>query len=100
MLPKILQKSRRKIAAVCRRYQISELALFGSQARGDFTEKSDFDFLVEFASDARIDYFDIFDIQEKLEEIVEKKVDLVFKKALKPWIRKEVLSEAQVVYAA
>ena len=100
MIPEVLQKSKRKIADICRRYQISELALFGSRARGDFTEMSDFDFLVEFQPDAQINYFDFFDIQEKLEELVKKKVDLVSKNGLKPLIRNRVLSEAKVIYAA
>lgn len=99
MIPEILQKSKDKIADICRRYQIRELSLFGSQVRGDSTAKSDFDFLVEFQPEAKIDYFDIFDIREKLEEIVKKKVDLVPKKGLKPLIRQQVLSEAEVIYA-
>ena len=99
MIPEILQKSKRKIAALCRKYQISELALFGSQVRGESTAKSDFDFLVEFQPEARISYFDIFEIQEELEKIVHKKVDLVPKKGLKIFVRQQVLSEAEVVYA-
>ncbi len=100
MIPEVLQKSKRKIAEICRRYKIRELSLFGSQARGDFSEQSDFDFLVEFEPEARIDYFKFFEIQEKLEEIVHKKVDLVPKDGLKPFAKKIVLSEAEVVYAA
>ena len=70
MIPEILQKSKRKIAAICRKYQISELSLFGSQVRGESTAKSDFDFLVEFQPEARIDYFKYFEIQEKLEKML------------------------------
>lgn len=99
MIPKVLQKSKRKIAEICRKYQIRELSLFGSQVRGEASDKSDFDFLVEFQPEARISYFDIFEIQEKLEEIVHKKVDLVPKKGLKIFVREQVLSEAEVVYA-
>ena len=100
MIPNVIEKSRQKIIEICRKYQISELALFGSQVRGDFTEKSDFDFLVEFQPNAEIDYFDFFDIQEKLEEIVNRKVDLVSKDGLKPLISRQVLSEAEIIYAA
>ncbi len=100
MIPNVIEKSRQKIIEICRKYQISELAIFGSQARGDFTEKSDFDFLVEFQPEAQIDYFDFFDIQEKLEKVVNRKVDLVSKNGLKPLIRQQVLSEAEVIYAA
>ena len=98
MIPEILQKSKRKIAAICRKYQISELSLFGSQVRGESTAKSDFDFLVEFQPDARIGFFALGEIQEKLEEIVHTQIDLVPKDGLKPLIRKSVLSEAEVIY--
>jgi len=99
MIPEVLQKSKQKIAEICRRYQIRELSLFGSQVRGDVTAESDFDFLVDFEPDARIGFFALGEIQEKLEEIVHTQVDLVPKDGLKPLIRKSVLSEAEVIYA-
>ena len=42
-----------KIAAFCRRWQITELALFGSVLRDDFGPDSDVDVLVGFGEDAR-----------------------------------------------
>jgi uncharacterized protein len=99
MIPEILQKSKSKIAEICRRYKIRELSLFGSQVRGDFSAKSDFDFLVEFQPEADIDYFEIFEIQEELESIIKKKVDLVSKRGLKKFARQQILSEAEVIYA-
>lgn len=99
MIPEVLQKSKRKIAEICRRYKIRELSLFGSQVRGDSTAKSDFDFLVEFQPDARIGFITLGKIQEELENIVQTQVDLVPKDGLKPLIRKPVLSEAEIVYA-
>jgi uncharacterized protein len=100
MIPEILQKSKSKIARICRKYQISELAIFGSQARGNSSSKSDFDFLVEFEPAAETDYFRYFEIQEELEKVVKKKVDLVPKKGLKKIIRHEVLSQAEIIYAS
>lgn len=99
MIPEILQKSKKRIAEICRRYEIRELSLFGSQARGDFTAKSDFDFLVEFEPHAEVDYFKYFEIQEELEKIVHKKVDLIPKNGLKIFVRRQVLSEAETIYA-
>lgn len=99
MIPKVLQKSKRKIAEICRKYQIRELALFGSQVRGEASEKSDFDFLVEFEPEARIGFITLGKIQEELENIVQTQVDLVPKDGLKPLIRKPVLSEAEIIYA-
>lgn len=100
MIPQVIEKSRQKIIEICRRHQISELSLFGSQARGDSSEKSDFDFLVEFFPEARIGFMELGRIQEELENIVENEVDLVPKNGLKPLIKETVLNEAEVIYAA
>ncbi len=100
MIPEILQKSKTRIAEICRRYQIRELSLFGSQVRGDFSSKSDFDFLVEFQPEAEIGFIELGFIQEELENLVEKPVDLVPKDGLKKLIRKQVLEESEIVYAA
>ena len=100
MIPEVLKKSKQRIAEICRQYKIRELSLFGSQVRGDSTAKSDFDFLVDFEPEAEIDYFKYFEIQEELEKVVNKKVDLVPKDGLKPLIKKSVLSEAEIIYAA
>lgn len=100
MIPEILQKSKSKIAEICRRYQIRELALFGSQVRGDFTIKSDFDFLVEFQPNVRIGFIALGKIQDELELLVQTRVDLVPKDGLKPIIKHTILSEAETIYAA
>lgn len=100
MIPRVLQKSKQKIAEICRKYEIRELSLFGSQVRGDFSAKSDFDFLVEFNPEAKISFFELGRIQTELEEIVKTEVDLVPKDGLKPAIRQQVLVEAETIYAA
>lgn len=57
------------------------MALFGSYARNEATEKSDIDILVEFEKPVG---FEFIDLAIELEEILHKKVDLVSKKGLKP----------------
>ncbi len=99
MIPEILQKSKKRIAEICCRYQIRELSLFGSQARGDSTPISDFDFLVNFKPEAKVGFIKLGKIQSELEEIVRTKVDLVPKEGLKPIIRQRVLAEAEIIYA-
>ncbi len=100
MIPEVLQKSKKRIAEICRHYKIRELSLFGSQVRGDYSAKSDFDFLVEFEPNAEIGFIELGFIQEELETIVEKPVDLVPKAGLKKLIRQQVLDESEIVYAA
>jgi hypothetical protein len=88
------------LAAVCARYRVRELALFGSAARGDARPDSDVDLLVVFEDDARVSLFTLIDLQAELSTLFNRPVDLVPKDGLKPVLRQEVLAEAQVLYAA
>jgi len=65
-----------------KKYPISELALFGSYARGDYNEDSDIDILVDF--NARIDGFDYIRIAHALEDCFQHKIDLISRKGIKP----------------
>src|SRR5437870_12276841 len=72
-----LEISRDKIADFCKRWKITEFALFGSVLRDDFRPDSDIDVLVTFAPDARWSLIDFLHAEEELCEIVGRKVDLV-----------------------
>ena len=73
---------------------VASLALFGSVARDEGSPDSDVDLLVEFAPSARIGLFRFLDVQEYLEHLLGRRVDLVVRDALKHQIRDEVLREA------
>jgi len=92
------------LAEFCRRWKITELALFGSALRDDFRPDSDVDFLVRFAPDANWSLLKIVGIEEELGRIIGRKADLVSRQAIERsynWIRrKEILETAQVIYAA
>jgi len=89
-----------KIAEICRKYYVRELSVFGSAARGDMQPASDIDLLVEFQPEARIGLFKFAEMEEELAALFGRKVDLVSKRGLKPWIRPHVLRDAKVLYAA
>jgi hypothetical protein len=93
-----------KIADFCQRWKIIEFAFFGSVLRDDFRPDSDIDVLVKFAPDARWTLFNHVDMQDELEAIFERKVDLVSKRGIersRNYIRrKAILSSAEVIYAA
>lgn len=90
-----------KLADFCRRWGISELALFGSVLRDDFDPaRSDVDVLVDFEPGAGLDFFDLLTMAEELETIFGRRVDLVTKRSLRPRLRESVLTGSQVVYAA
>jgi len=88
-----------RIAELCRAYRVHELAVFGSVFREDFRPDSDVDFLVEFESDAPIGLLDYCALQNRLAELVRRRVDLVSKPGLKLPIRDGVLAGAKVIYA-
>ena len=90
-----------KIAGIAKKYQINELYLFGSVLRDDFNSSSDIDILVSFAEDVEYSYFDLCDLQEKLEAIFQRKVDIIEKESLKnPYRRSEIFRTARKIYAA
>ena len=76
------------------RFHVSEVGLFGSYMRNEQTETSDVDVLVDF--DGSVDLFDLVDMEEYLESKLNRKVDIVIKRALRPAIGEQILRE--VVY--
>jgi hypothetical protein len=89
-----------QLAAVCRRFQVERLAVFGSAARGEMRPDSDVDLLVEFRPEAEIGFIEYGGLMLALSELLGRKVDLVSRPALKPLLRDAILSEALPLYAA
>jgi predicted nucleotidyltransferase len=89
-----------EIAEICRRYQVKELAVFGSAARGEMRPDSDIDLLVEFLPESRVDLLQHFAAEREFSTLLGRKVDLVSKRALRAILREEVLSQARLIYAA
>ena len=88
------------IARICVRYHVAELSVFGSTARGSAGPTSDIDLVVAFKPDAAIGLIGFNRLRRELEDSLGRKVDLVPKDGLKAMIRDQVLSEAQLLYAA
>ena len=93
-----------RLAEFCRRWQIAELAQFGSSLRADFGPASDVDFLVTFAPEADWTLFDHFRMEQELAEMLGRDVDLVTRRGIQRsanWIRRgEILRTARTIYAA
>lgn len=73
-------------------FNVSSLAVFGSHVRGEQKESSDLDILVEFSETPGL--LEFIELENYLSATLGIKVDLVLKKALKPNIGKNILSEA------
>jgi uncharacterized protein len=93
-----------KIAVFCQRWQITELAFFGSVLRDDFRPDSDIDVLVTFAPEVEWSLFDHMAMEEELSSLLGRKVDLVSRHAIERssnWIRRQaILETAEPFYAA
>ena len=77
------------------------MALFGSVLRDDFRADSDVDVLVTFEPDADISLFDLGAMQQELEGMFGRHVDLVEEAGLRnPFRRRSILSSREIVYAA
>ena len=100
MIPEIDQQQANLIA-LCRRYRVRQLQLFGSAATGAFVPAAiDLDFIAEFADTQSDDYADRFlDFAEALEKLFNRRVDVLTKRAIRnPFFRAEVERTARVIY--
>ena len=93
-----------KLADFCRRWDVVELSLFGSVLRPDFRPDSDIDILFRFAPDAQYSLIEHARMQEELEELFGRRIDLVNRRSIERsdnWIRrKSILQNTRVIYAA
>ncbi|MBE3069797.1 MAG: nucleotidyltransferase domain-containing protein [Planctomycetes bacterium] len=93
-----------RLAEFCRRWKITEMAVFGSAERGEMGPRSDVDLLVTFAPDAEWSLFDHFHMENELVQVLGREVDLVSREAVQEspnWIRRRhILSSARTIYAA
>jgi predicted nucleotidyltransferase len=93
----------KEIAEFCQRWQIRELALFGSALRDDFSPDSDVDILVTFAPEAEWGLFEHIKMQQELQTLLQRSVDLISKRALersRNWLRRqEILDTAQPLFS-
>ena len=98
-----LEGKEEPLEALCRRYHVRRLSLFGSSLRTDFDpERSDLDFLVEFDEppDGR-PASQYFGLMNELRNLFARPVDLVDSDAIRnPWFRQSVDASRRVLYAA
>jgi len=87
------------IKDLCKRYRVKELSVFGSALRDDFGAARDIDLLVEFEPEAQIGFMTLSKMQRELSGILNRQVDLVPKKGLKPQLQESILSNEKVLYS-
>lgn len=90
--PDIFNKYKHAIVKILKTYHIQQAALFGSFARGENNKNSDVDLLIK--TNGKMTLFLLFQMQEDMEKIISRKVDIVEYDAIKPSIKERILNEA------
>jgi len=86
-----IQIIKTKIISILKRHGVSKAAIFGSLARGEESKNSDIDILVEFKGEKSL--LDLIGLKMELEEVLEKKVDLVEYSTIHPLLKERILRE-------
>ncbi len=89
---------KQKAVPVLRRHNVVKASVFGSYARGAQTDKSDIDFLIEYAPGMKKTLFDLVDLKEELELTLNKNVDLITGSTkVSSYIKDMIMREKQVI---
>jgi len=86
---------KKTLVEVLKRYRVKRAALFGSIVRGEATEDSDIDLLVEF--EGRRSLLDLAGLKLELQELLGRKVDVLAYGSLHPLLREKILSKQEVI---
>lgn len=90
-----------RIEAFCRKYGVEEFSLFGSVLRDDFRPESDIDVMLKFKPGHGFTFENTPDIQDELEAIFGRTVDVIEKGRIRnPFRRHAIMNSYRVVYAA
>ena len=92
MLRQVLEERKPEILQIAAKYGAESIRVFGSVARGEDTEKSDVDLLVNF--DPPVSLLAHIGLMLDLEDLLGRKVQVVTEPALHPFLRERVLREA------
>jgi len=99
----LIEQARAGIEALCRKYRVARLEVFGSAVTGRFDpSRSDLDFLVEYLPSGPVaPFLQYIDFLMDLEKLLGCKVDLVERKAIRnPYFLRAVDASRELLYAA
>lgn len=93
-----IEEIKLKITPVLIKHGVVKSAIFGSVARGEATAKSDVDILIDFKKNNNKTLFDMVHIQDDLQAVLNKKVDVLTSGAIRPTIRKYIEDDIIEIY--
>jgi len=84
------------IIRILKPYNPKKIGLFGSVARNEESEESDIDILYDFA--APVTLINLVEMQNKLQNELHKKIDLVSENAIHPKLKDFILNDLRIIY--
>lgn len=91
-LSPIIENKRDDILRIAAQHGASNIRVFGSVARGEAEPESDLDLLIQLESGRSL--LDLIAIKQDLEDLLERKVDVLTESAISPYLRERILREA------
>ena len=91
-MTRLLEQHRTAILGIAAKHGARNVRVFGSMARPGATETSDVDILVDLAPGRSL--LDQVGLQQELEELLGKKVDIVVEGGISPYLEERILAEA------
>jgi len=85
-----------KTIPVLKKYGVAKAAVFGSYARGEAKNNSDIDLLVEIKKNLSL--LDFSALKQELQELLNRRVDLIEYSQIKPMLKQSILENAKVFY--
>ena len=93
----LVKEKSKEINNIATQHGAANVRIFGSVVRGEETENSDIDFLIETPDINKLSFFFPGGLIADLESLLGRKIDIVIESALKPQIRKNVLQESKAI---
>ena len=90
-----INEIKNKIIPILKRYQVKRAAFFGSIVRDDYNKDSDIDILVELPENASL--LELAGLKIELEEMLNRKVDVLTYNSLHHLLKERILSEQELV---
>ena len=96
----MIELNMNRIVALCKKYKVNRLFVFGSVLTDKFNGESDVDMIVDFKKEEVGDYFDnYFDFKYSLQDLFGRDVDLIEEQSIKnPYFKSNVESTRQLIY--
>ena len=98
-----LENRKEDVRKLCRMLQIKRLYAFGSVVSGNFTDKSDIDFLISFVDTLTIEEYtnNYFSLHYKLRELFDREIDIITERSLSnPYFIESINETKELIYEA